>query len=560
MSRPKIKAIRFHPPVAVARLGDSSSPLEAFTWTEDTRLFASGQTVIAPVTSLEVLPDGSVEPYLPGPIRFRDGLSIRPVCPFLELWADVEGSGAQPLTSALLEAAGMNTAALYFQVIAANLKAARQNGDPSGGFEARLNVRGNDHQRHDLFAWTHADGTQPLVLRERPLWLGAFQVIRPVRRKNRFDVSLDTIRVRFTPGRGAVYGPPFAIEGQANGSRHRHLIAPPENRILNPQASWCSFDVNRLPFPFVEPADAYDGTNDLDRGGTCWGVVDDTCDAVITASFSYSLDTSGDTPALPIATARVMVAPPHYAPDRRHIYSIADDLADRNPDTLSLGSSGNRVATHPTPAERLEAIADLFRRISELASQIDLERTRESDLAENKANGFKSPPSFPAFGAKSMTKDDFIHEDAPDRKRRLMSERFLVLAGEDAGDPHPHAPLLRRAEFARMRHAELAVPDVIFKYILEHPDRFRALLRPPFRRMSDPPPAGQPAPEDYRDPHYMSSYTYDARMPPFLRDCDFSPLSLTRFQWDLLFETRADGTTALRIEELKEAWEELKRK
>lgn len=130
MPRPEITAIRFRPPVVVARLGDSNSPLEAFTWTEDTRLFASGKTVIAPVMSLDVVGDGSVEPYLPGPIRFRDGPHIRPVCPFLELWADV-GEDTQPLTSALLEAAGMNPSQIYFRVIAGNRKASRQTGDPA---------------------------------------------------------------------------------------------------------------------------------------------------------------------------------------------------------------------------------------------------------------------------------------------------------------------------------------------------------------------------------------------------------------------------------------------
>jgi hypothetical protein len=549
MSRRTITAIRFRPPVAVARLGDSHSPLEAFTWTEDTRLFASGKTILNPVVSLEVLEDGSVDPYMPGPIRFRDGLAIRPVCPFLELETEVAGKWG-PLTSDLLEEAGMATSELYFRVVVANLKAARQTGDPTCSFEARLDVRGNDHRRHPLLAWTHCEGGQPLVRREQPIWLGAFQVIRPVRRKNRFGVSLDTIRVRFTPGHGAVYGPPFAIEGQPNGARARHMIVPPGNRILNPQASWCTFNVTKRPTAFTLPTDVYDGTDDLDRNGTGWGVVDDTCDAVVSASFSYSFNMSDDTPERPLANARVLVAPPHYSPDRRHIYSIADDVADRNPDTLLLGSSAKKQGREPKPKERLEALVDLFHRISELASQINLERTRESDLAENEHNKIHNPKPFPASGeADSMTENDRINDDHP-----VISDRFRLLASGDAGDAPNQAPLQAKSEYARMRHAELAVPAVFLKFILEQPDRFRELLRPPFRRLSDPPAGAQHKPEDFRDPHWIGSYVYDARMPPFIRDCDFAPLSLTRFQWDLLF----DGTGALRKDQLQRAYEALK--
>src|ERR1700684_4103713 len=112
MPRPKIERIRFRPPIAVARLGDSPTPLEAFRWVEDKRLFGAQRTTIEPALSLEVSHDGSVEAYLPSQIRFRDQRMIRPVCPFLELEAKVVDCAWVPLTFELIDRAGMDLSQL----------------------------------------------------------------------------------------------------------------------------------------------------------------------------------------------------------------------------------------------------------------------------------------------------------------------------------------------------------------------------------------------------------------------------------------------------------------
>jgi len=573
MPRPRITAIRFRPPVAIARLGDSDSPLEAFTWAEDTRLFGAGQTVIQPAVSLEVLPDGTVEPYLPGPIRFRDGLAIRPVCPFLELQADIEEDASKeeippitpnkanagrvkstvPLTSALLERAGLDLSQIQFQVVAANRKAQRRTGDASCSFEARLMLRADDHTRRDLMAWTHADGPDPLVRRQQPIWLGAFQVIRPVRRKDKYGVSLDTVRVRFTPGRGAVYGPPSAIEGQEAHSRRRYVIVPEANRILNPAASWCTYRNSLATYPGPAPWGTYDGESDLDldapysvngvSGDGSWGVVDDTCDAVIVATLSSTIQ----------ARARVVVGPPDFSPDRRPIVSFADDLADRDPESLQESAPFEQA-----PGKWLEAVTDLFRRIAETAPLIDVERARERNLSINQTAGpngtpITNPEGFPKIDSASMTAEDRINGQP------MMSIRFAALAAHDAGDGVSNAPLLTRSELAKSRHGELAVPEVMLEFIHRCPERFQAIVRPPFRRLSEPEPDGN-NPLDLRDARLSRSYGYDARMPPFLRDGDFAPLSLTRHQWDLLFERRPDGSFSVRTELFELASREMRRR
>jgi len=124
--------------IAVARLGGSTAPLAAYTWTRPPNPRADGETIIAPQWSLNVLTDGSVDPFMPDSIRFRDGDLIRPVCPFIELWARMGKTGSDPstwndvpLTPALLAKLGMDESALLFRIEARNAKAARRRNDPN---------------------------------------------------------------------------------------------------------------------------------------------------------------------------------------------------------------------------------------------------------------------------------------------------------------------------------------------------------------------------------------------------------------------------------------------
>src|SRR5712671_872081 len=76
------------PPFAVARLGPSDTPVDGFDWVENPATHGAGRTVIRPAVSLRMLPDGSIQPYMPSVILFRDGpgQQIRPTAPFFELW------------------------------------------------------------------------------------------------------------------------------------------------------------------------------------------------------------------------------------------------------------------------------------------------------------------------------------------------------------------------------------------------------------------------------------------------------------------------------------------
>ena len=216
----RIQQIFFLPPMATARLGGSDIPLDSFTWVEDPTLHGAGLTVIAPTTSLEVLQDGSVRPFLPTSIQFRDGAFLRPVAPFFELWAQLEGeTDIKALTTALLEECGGSVDGVTFTVTASNHKAARRTGDPACAFTARIEVLGNDYNPHPLLASSLGD--QPLVFPQQPIPLGQFQVIRPVTAQA-LNLDLSVLRVRFTPKltNETVYFAYFPL----NDSAHIHHV------------------------------------------------------------------------------------------------------------------------------------------------------------------------------------------------------------------------------------------------------------------------------------------------------------------------------------------------
>ena len=90
-----IQALFITPSFAVARLGGSTTPLHSYDWVDSQRPRSESETDIAPSWTLAVQPDGSVAPFLPTSIAFRDGDLIRPVAPFFEIWARLGASGSR---------------------------------------------------------------------------------------------------------------------------------------------------------------------------------------------------------------------------------------------------------------------------------------------------------------------------------------------------------------------------------------------------------------------------------------------------------------------------------
>jgi hypothetical protein len=475
-----IRRLYFTPPVVVARLGGSLTPLDAFDWVAgDPHTVA--ETRIRPTWALDVMPDATVLPRLTRELMLRDGPLLRPVAPFLELWA-LTGDGPtqnwqpRPVSPELLAANGASPADLTFSVTAMNLKAARRTGNPALGFGTfpAVQIRGDDHRPTPLLG-TSPSGTAPAMIPPgRSIPLGQLQVLRPATHpvgQPWSDVlRLDTIRVRFTPARGRFYGPPVAA-----------TVTPPavvpDRAFLDPDAGWLgAAQGNR-----VIPGDTVDELSDE----ISLGVVDDTCDARITVELALA-----GTPLR--GGANITVAPPHYAPDRRPFLSVADELNDRQHDPA------RDVAMSQT--DRDEWVEDLFERIFETVAAMDVDlwraafaRTLNPSEQRSQIPGDGVPLPNRAMGGTDALRDANIAIPAPSRIEPL--------------------PLTQRA---RERHRNLSDIRQLAPWVLANPGRLAALIRPPL--------SGSAA-EFGRQ---------RMQMPPFMRHSNAGPLSLARWQYDLL--------------------------
>ena len=514
----KLVDVLLLPPLAIGRLGDSKIPVDAFDWAEDLTAHGGGQTVIRPALSLDVQPDGSVRPRLPPVIQFRDapGGAIRPTAPFLEVWGRFDDSDEpRPFTSTALVALGGALARVTWQVSVANLKAARRTKDAACGFSAEVKLAANDHVPKALLAVSpNVAGSAPLVRESAPIPLGAVQAIRPIAAAA-MGVDMDLLRLRFTPAKGEVYGPPNATRAEdpaaPSTSLAQYEIVPAANRVLNPAAAWCLFQPQTQDDQ-PEPADTFDGVVDLpdgSMGGQSWGVVDDTCDGIVRVTVEVQSERFS-------ASARITSGPPDFAPDRRPFAALADDLADRELPALSDGEIADPITV-------LE-VADLLRRVFETVSLTNLDALRTSMLRDN---GPSDGP-VPHTDGRSMTADD-----AP-----LADQTAAILAGSSGGG-------LGYTLVAGDVHSALADIDNMIALFRDQPDRVKHLIRPPFARFADLPamPAAQ-LPTDpldpgavpvlravERDPRQPRDQQHDMRMPPYMRDADAFPLSLSWRQY-----------------------------
>ena len=505
----QIDEIFFLPPMAVARLGASEIPLVNFNWLEDPSLHGAGLTVIAPAVSLNVLADGSVQPSLPATIQFRDGGLLRPVAPFFELWARIDGE-EQPLTLQLLEKLGGALNKLTYNVSAANRKAARRAGDPACAFSASILVAGDDHERHMLLAASSAGSPtdEPLVSAAKPIPFGSFQVMRPISTQA-MGVDLGILRVRFTPAKGEVYGPTTAGSATDPDTGRTHTMVLPRNQILNPKSSWMHYTSNgRVDSP--EPADTYDGADDSGRQNRSFGVVDDTCDILLEASVTMKGTTF-------TGTARAFSAPPDFAPDRRPFVSLADELIDRDPPTAD---------TKEDPEDAIMRLGDLFQRVFETASLANLDMMRQAMMPGNN-QGLVNFANMPSVSLPdSMTDKDPLFDKT-----------------EDLNSPPTSHDKVPYASVAEQVHGPKADTDDMELFLRSNASRVQQIIRPAhahFKNLQPNVKTNQRPNPTQRDPRIQRDGEHDMRMPPYMRDSDALPLSLNRRQYEFLMQIVAE--------------------
>ena len=506
-----IQAIFIDPSIAIARLGGSSAPQDAYRWVEAVNPRSDGNTVIAPWWTLEVLSDGTVDPRMPVSVRLRDGDQIRPVAPFFEVWALTGEPGSprsqwseEPLTAKLLRRSGADEAALVIAIDAQNRKAARRmvNADLAFGTFPPLTVRGDDHAVHALLASSPPGVAAPMIPPGRSIPLGSIQVLRsrqqPKGRGVTWEdaVDVEVIRFRFTPARGDFYGPP-----QAAVESERHGIAVDKaNAFLNPGAGW--FDQRAK--PTMQPIDTYDmlvPESSQNTNPPSLGVVDDTCEAQVTATLT--LPGQEGTPF--VARATIFVGPPDFAPDRRPFLSLADELQDRGDDAAQRNAALSK-------AQREEWVQDLFERIYETVSLFNADHFQNDRSILLKGRRLRSRP----------IRDDHVttpRDHAMTNKDALRNVDYTIPASS-AIEPLP------LSEHARTRHLSIQDIDGLVELIAEHPNRLEKLIRQPFEAERD-----------------ETVNTTTMRMPPFMRNSNAYPLTLSVWQYELLMEWVSAVTT-----------------
>jgi hypothetical protein len=306
-----IRGLRILPPFAIGRFGSSSQPLEAYSLqisTTDPLDFRE----IVPEKTLEVDPtSGAVtRAYTPTKVRFRDGEHIRPVAPFLEVFALTESDTLVPLTLDLLRQAGVGAEAVRWSVDVANLKVYRQTHVKADKILASLDEVA-DHEIHEL------RGRADNFLKDKHIPFGTVRYVRPT-------PEFPEIRLRFTPPQGIVYGSSKERRDPETGER---VVDPvfvgAEDRIVYDatRGKWLDFRADATSNSLPNPSDIYQGywpeTEPLPVG---WGYLDDVCDGRISVKVVL-----GDGTTLQ-ASAWISSCMPAFAPDSEPVRTVADDL------------------------------------------------------------------------------------------------------------------------------------------------------------------------------------------------------------------------------------------
>src|ERR1700749_2419394 len=127
-----IKQLRILPPFAIGRLGSASDPMDNYTFDLDIDpANPLGYRELKPQPTLIVNENsGEIEEQrTPGKLEVKQGGKIRPVAPFLEVFAVTDTGRLLPLTTALLHKDGLSDSNVSWRVTVSNRKIVRRTGD-----------------------------------------------------------------------------------------------------------------------------------------------------------------------------------------------------------------------------------------------------------------------------------------------------------------------------------------------------------------------------------------------------------------------------------------------
>ncbi|QIO54608.1 hypothetical protein HA461_25815 (plasmid) [Rhizobium leguminosarum bv. trifolii] len=292
-----IKEIRILPSLAIARFGSSPEPMDNYDIILPPRDAANGQDgtgfrSLAPAPTLNVVDGRISQESTPARVAFRDAQGrVKPVAPFVEVWARFEDEGdLEPLTLQHLADLNLSARDISWRVEVVNQKAHRRTGDANDRVTATIDdIR--DHVRRPL------EGTAVNFKAGKSIPFGHVQYIEPTQ-------EFPEIRLRFTPAAGRVFGPNAGDPNLA------------DDVYDSARGNWDNY---RDDLPNVPLGTSPGGIYARGQNGLSLGYFDDACDGLI----EVKLEVNGADYA---AHAHIASGPPDFAPDSYHVRTVSDEL------------------------------------------------------------------------------------------------------------------------------------------------------------------------------------------------------------------------------------------
>jgi hypothetical protein len=440
-----IRQLRILPPLAIARVGSAPEPLVNYTIDDNPNQPLDFRQLMAQPTLVVNEQTGEIaRSFIPTEITFKDGENrIRPVAPFLEVFALTDKQELVPLTLDLLQQMGLAPEAISWNVTVANRKAARRTGDERDAVAADTKWF-SDHEAHAL-----KGHCRNFVSAEAFVTFGHVRFIKPNR-------AFPQIRLRFTPAQGLIYGPNHppklspAVQPDPFLQSDQPYVIPPERSIYDAgKGKWCGFMVD----PRIDNADpGYGDTKASFQNETLppslfaavppappWlhgniaqsrGYLDDVCDGIVQVRLQLP---KGE---LLVASARISSGPPAMVPDSLFLRNLADDL-----DQVIHGPGV--PPDEPEAVTRARAI-DIIRRAFETVRFLNVAVMNGNPVNGRDPLDFDTMPAEEAFDMQRLMRP-IVPERTADTLAilRLHQQVFTALRG---GSAPWFADVLRRPD------------------------------------------------------------------------------------------------------------------
>ena len=433
-----IRELRILPPLAIGRLGSAPEPLDNYTVDDDPDHPLDFRTIKPAPTFIVDPATGEITgTRTPESIAFKQDGRIRPVAPFLEVFAVTGDDKLVPLTLGLLRKAGLGPNAIKWNVVVANRKVTRRTNHKGDHVEAKTGWFSN-HDPHPLKGYS-----AHFISKAAFIDFGHVRYIKP-------SENYPEIRLRFTPAKGLIYGPQVdkrhPTRTDPNDPKLKLFKVPEAQAIYDPRKGWYNFEV---PVGIDSSDPNYKGKffNETSPSSLfaivppapCWlhgnvavsrGYLDDACDGIVTVQLELK---GGRTLE---AAARIVASPPAVVPDSQFLRTLADDL-----EQVIYGPG---VPRDETQAETRARALDIIRRAFETVRFLNVAVMNGNPVKGRDPLIFDTMPAEEAFDVQRLMRP-VVPERTADTLQ-IMALHQQVFAALRGGAAPWFANVLRRPE------------------------------------------------------------------------------------------------------------------